>query len=112
MEIDVCVEELKKAILASPEYAEYRRLTAEIDKRPEVRRAIDSLRRENFAMQNSEGDIDPNTLEDYRNRFIEIRQQDYVDQYLLAEVTLCRMIRDINRRLVEGLEFDTSFLEN
>ena len=45
--------ELSKAIKESPEYIEYKRLEAIIDKDPNLKRSIDEFRRQNFDIQNS-----------------------------------------------------------
>ena len=49
--------ELSKAIKESPEYIEYKRLEAIIDKDPNLKRSIDEFRRQNFDIQNS-GKVD------------------------------------------------------
>ena len=98
--------ELSKAIKESPEYIEYKRLEAIIDKDPNLKRSIDEFRRQNFDIQNS-GKVD-----DINNRYADMRRQDMVNRYLLSEVCLCRMVQDICRTVVETIEFDVDFLNN
>ena len=98
--------ELSKAIKESPEYIEYKRLEAIIDKDPNLKRSIDEFRRQNFDIQNS------GKVEDLNNRYADMRRQDMVNRYLLSEVCLCRMVQDICRTVVETIEFDVDFLNN
>ena len=99
--------ELSKAIKESPEYIEYKRLEAIIDKDPNLKR------RQNFDIQNS-GKVDDifAAQEDLNNRYADMRRQDMVNRYLLSEVCLCRMVQDICRTVVETIEFDVDFLNN
>ena len=102
-----------KAIKESPEYIEYKRLEAIIDKDPNLKRSIDEFRRQNFDIQNS-GKVDDifAAQEDLNNRYADMRRQDMVNRYLLSEVCLCRMVQDICRTVVETIEFDVDFLNN
>ena len=103
--------ELSKAIKESPEYIEYKRLEAIIDKDPNLKRSIDEFRRQNFDIQNS-GKVDDifAAQEDLNNRYADMRRQDMVNRYLLSEVCLCRMVQDICRTVVETIEFDVKFI--
>ena len=101
--------ELSKAIKESPEYIEYKRLEAIIDKDPNLKRSIDEFRRQNFDIQNS-GKVDD--IFAAHNRYADMRRQDMVNRYLLSEVCLCRMVQDICRTVVETIEFDVDFLNN
>ena len=105
--------ELSKAIKESPEYIEYKRLEAIIDKDPNLKRSIDEFKRQNFDIQNS-GKVDDifAAQEDLNNRYADMRRQDMVNRYLLSEVCLCRMVQDICRTVVETIEFDVDFLNN
>ena len=52
------IDELKKEIiheiLNSEEYKEYRRLQAEMDRTPDLKRQVDEFRMKNFELQNSQ----------------------------------------------------------
>ena len=60
-QIDTLTEELKKAIVESDEYKEFLRLSEIVDKYPDIKRAVDDYRRENFFFQYSRS---PNELSD------------------------------------------------
>ena len=68
--------ELSKAIKESPEYIEYKRLEAIIDKDPNLKRSIDEFRRQNFDIQNS-GKVDDifAAQEDLNNRYADMKDR-------------------------------------
>ena len=43
------------------------------------------------------------------NEFASLRAEPYVNEYLAAELSLCRMVQRINFRLMEEIEFDLGF---
>ena len=43
------------------------------------------------------------------NEFAPLRAEPYVNEYLAAELAICRMIQRINFRLMEEIEFDLGF---
>ena len=103
--------ELSKAIKESPEYIEYKRLEAIIDKDPNLKRSIDEFRRRNYEIQNS-GQVEDifAAQEELNNQYKDMRNQYMVNRYLLAEVCLCRMVQDICRAVVDSIDFDLDFL--
>ena len=106
--------ELSKAIKESPEYIEYKRLEAIIDKDPNLKRSIDEFRRQKFLIYRIVVRLMiylPHRR-DLNNRYADMRRQDMVNRYLLSEVCLCRMVQDICRTVVETIEFDVDFLNN
>lgn len=111
--VDKLTEELKAAILDSEEYKEYQYLTAMIDKYPDIKRAVDDYRRENFFFQYSDdaGDV-MSATEDLARRFADVRKQPYVERYLRAEMCICRMIQGICMDVVGCVDFDMEFLRD
>ena len=109
--IDELKLELRKAILESEEYKEYKRLEAIIMRNPELKRNIDEFRRQNFELQNSSDvqDIFSATNE-LNERYAFMRNQDSVNRYLTAEICLCRRVQDICRSVVDVVDMNLDFL--
>ena len=103
--------ELIKTIKESHEYREYKRLEAELNRQPDLKRAVDEFRRENFLYQNSVEVEDPlgATLA-LDERFAGTRSQDVVNRFLMAEMGVCRLVRGVCMSVVESLDFDMDFL--
>ena len=108
------IDELKKEIiheiLNSEEYKEYRRLQAEMDRIPDLKRQVDEFRMRNFELQNSQDVPDMFVaMENLNNEYADMRNQDIVNRYLMTEITFCRFVRDIYKDIVEAIDIDLDF---
>ena len=112
-QIDEPTDELKKAITDSEEYREFRQLAETIERYPDIKRAVDDYRRENFFFQYSDdaGDVMAAT-EDLSRRFKDVKKQPYVESYLRAEMCVCRMVQEICMNIVSAVDFDVDFLHD
>ena len=110
-QIDTLTEELKKTIIESDEYKEFLRLSEIIDKYPDIKRAVDDYRRENFFFQSSD-DVDDvmSATQDLAKRYEDVKKQPFVEQYLRAEMCVCRMIQGICMNIVGAVDFNVDFL--
>lgn len=110
-QIDTLTEELKKAIVESDEYKEFMRLSEIIDKYPDIKRAVDDYRRENFFFQYSD-DVDDvmSATQNLAKRYENVKKQPFVEQYLRTEMCVCRMIQGICMNIVGAVDFNVDFL--
>lgn len=107
--IDECIENLIEVVKDSPEYKEYQRMRELVHQEPEKERAIHEFRRRNFELhkfRNVDLYAEMNRLE---GEFAPLRAQPYVNEYLAAELAVCRMVQRINYRLMMEIEFDLGF---
>ncbi len=109
------IDELKKEIIHeifnSEEYKAYRRLQAEMDRTPDLKRQVDEFRMKNFELQNSPDVQDMfAAMENLNNEYADMRKQDIVNRYLMTEITFCRFIRDIYKDIAEAIDIDLDFL--
>ncbi len=111
--VEELTEQLKIAILESPEYKEYKSLEDYMKRQPDLKRAVDEFRKLNFMYQYSDetGDVINETLS-LNERFEDVRRQPQVDRYLSAEMCLCRMMQEICITLFGCLDFNMDFLKD
>ena len=108
-QIDEILENLITAIKESKEYQEYLRLRDLIHQEPDKERAVNELRRRNFELQKCRN-VDLYTeMDRLENEFAPLRAEPYVNEYLAAELAICRMIQRINFRLMEEIEVELGF---
>lgn len=103
--LDIATEALINAVLATEEYKAY---TMELDKVkefPELKEQIDDFRKRNFQLQSST-DNDFNKLEQFEKEYAAFRENILVQDFLAAEVDLCRLIQDLNMRITAALNFE------
>lgn len=109
--VEKLTEELKKAIVESSPYLEYIKIRKELEKQPNLKRAVDEFRRENFICQNcSENEDVISASEELNKRYEELIRQPLVEKYLMAEMCVNRMIQQACMTIVEDVELDTDCL--
>ncbi|TGY91492.1 YlbF family regulator [Petralouisia muris] len=107
--IDEKTESLIYAVKESAEYKEYQRMRELIHSEPEKERAIHEFRRRNFELHRRR-DVDLySEMDRLEKEFAPLRAEPYVNEYLSAELAVCRMVQRINFRLMEEIEFDLGF---
>ncbi len=102
-------EEIKK----SKEYTYYKVCLEELRKDTMLYQAVCDLRRENFQLQNT--DANCVNYEQYAMvsaKNTNLRKNPVVSRFLNAEIGIGRLITDIFRQVVDGVEIDIDFLED
>ncbi len=88
-------------------YAEFRSALEELQKYPELKAQADAFREENYlayhALKGPVSFADFNSLEEKR---AELAKYPQIDRYLKAEVALCRVLQEVQSRLVAAMSFD------
>lgn len=110
--VDEVAAQLSTAILESEEYQNYLKARDEIAKNPQLFFAVNELRKHNFELQNSNDSLDMyDEVAKMYDKYAYVRTSVVANRFLRAEVSLCRMIQDIQRTLMDGIDFDMTFLE-
>ena len=110
--VDELTQALTQAIIESDEYREYKELEADIMRQPDLKRAVDDFRRENFRLQYSDDVEDVITSTDeLNNRYIDVRQQPAAERFLAAVMALCRMVQEVCMTVVGAIDFNMDFLQ-
>ena len=107
--IDGILESLVEAVKESEEYKEFLRIQELIHNEPEKERAVNEFRRRNFEIHKRR-DVDLYTeMDRLEQEFAPLRLEPLVNDYLTAELALCRIVQRINDRLMQEIEFDLGF---
>lgn len=102
-ELDAFIEAVKN----SEVYQEYERQKERIKAYPDLKARIDEFRERNYRLQNSENtatlfeEIDSFTLE-----YEQFREIPMVHDFLEKELAYCRMIQQINEKLLKAFAVD------
>ena len=98
--------QVSEAIRNTPEYAEFTRLLSQLKQDPELYRRVDEMRDKNFMIH--QGDVgDPYDMMDaLTNEYEGVINNVSVSEFLQAEIALCKMIHDFNRKVTAGLEIE------
>lgn len=109
-QIEKAMEDLIAAIGTCEEYKRYLAAKEEIGKYPLLKEKADAFRRLKFELQGAETDIFEKT-DRIRSEHEEIYGNPAVWEYLTAEDVFCRILRKVNWKLLESLDFDIEFGE-
>lgn len=103
--VDDAVKQLIEAILASDAYREYDTQRNRVKQVPGLKEKIDEFRNRNYELQNGE-----NYAFDKLDRFVreygDFREEPLVAAFLAAELAFCRMIQNMNLRIISALDFE------
>ncbi len=109
-QIQKALEDLIAAIETCEEYKGYLAAKEEIKKHPLLKKKADEFRKLKFDLQRSETDIFEKT-DELRQEHEEVNGNSVVWEYLIAENAFCRILRQVNWKLLESLDFDAEFEE-
>lgn len=88
-------------------FTEYQSALEDLKRYPELKAKADEFRMENYqayqAIRNPISFADFDNLEEKR---IELVKYPQVDRYLTAELALCRVLQEVQSRIVDAMSFD------
>lgn len=100
-------EQFVRDIRETDAYKSYTMQLARLKKNPELYKQVNDYRKLNFEMQNAAQVEDLFDKMDYfEKEYKEFRENVIVDDFLKAELALCRMMQEINALIVDGLNFE------
>ena len=111
-EIDRMKFELAEAVKKSEEYINYIKCKNLLAEKPDIERSVNEMRRQNFEYQNSE-DFDDSfeAIDDLNHKFEYECSQDVANNFVKAELCLCRMVQDICKTIIEDIDLNLDFLK-
>lgn len=99
---------LAEALLGCPEYARYQEARSRILKYPALKRDADMFRKRNYELQCSHADVFEEA-DHLRREYTQMMQEPLVYEYLDAESAFCRVMQQVNWRIMENLNLDVDF---
>jgi cell fate (sporulation/competence/biofilm development) regulator YlbF (YheA/YmcA/DUF963 family) len=106
------LDELVDAMKNSEEYKRFKKAEAKVHEFPGMQSKIDAFRKGWYTMQaNGAPDLFVQT-DYYEAKHADFRENPYVQEYLAAELAVCRMYQQVNWTIMQNLDFDTDFLQN
>jgi len=105
-EIDTQIGCLAKSIRETDIYRTYRDQIEKIDKVPGLMERINDFRQKNLALQSTTPSEDMlDKVEAFRKEYEHFREEPLVEDFLQAELEVCRMMQDIQVKLTEAIDF-------
>lgn len=108
--VDLKVEELISAMKESQEYQRYCAAEKKLRQYPTIEQQVNEFRKKNYEIQKQKQSHNIyDELMHLQSEYATLRRNPLVDEYLSAEMALCRCIQDINRKMIRDLEFYIGF---
>ena len=106
-QIEDATTRLVESIKNSEEYHRYRKICDTVRAYPELERQIHEFRRKNYELQNSEGNWDRyERMEQFEREYSAFRRDQMVREYLDAELSVCRVIQNVNWSIIRNIDFE------
>ena len=100
--VEDAVKQLTSAIKESDIYLEYEKQLNRVKAVPELKAQIDEFRMRNFKLQTNAFD----KLEQFEDEYAEFRENPLVNDFLASELAFCRMMQEINRCIMNSVDFE------
>ncbi len=104
-DVNESLDRLIRSVKESPEYREYQRMRAKIHLEPEKEKAVNEFRERNYKLHEYSGVDLFMEMDAMEKEYAPLRAQPNVNEFLAAELAVCRMVQNINYRLMEEIDF-------
>ncbi|MDE6888101.1 MAG: YlbF family regulator [Eubacterium sp.] len=109
-QVNEALEGLIQAIWEGEEYQRYQKIRAKVHEIPELEQRINAFRKKNYEVQNRTDECKLyDQVDGLEREGIEFRKDPLVNEYLSAELGICRLFQRINWELVRNIDFDLGF---
>lgn len=110
-ETEMMMEQLILQIKRTNEYNQYQNLLERVKSQEELYRRIGEYRRRSLTMQVYAGDdfIQENNM--LQKEFLDLQNNGLAGEFFAAEHQYCTMVKRLQNQFLEGVQLDTSFLE-
>lgn len=103
--IQMCVDSLIEAVREGEAYQRYLNCEEKLKAQPELRERIDEFRAAVFRLNNDESSGDLyEKIDQFEKQYQDFRKDPVVNEYLEAELDMCKLMQRINRRIQGGVD--------
>lgn len=107
-QVEMYTKQLVQAIQESQEYQEFCEVREQLRRQPELRERMNEMRRMNFELQSTAPSEELyRELNSIWKEFREFRKNPLADEFLKAELAMCRMLQQINNEITSAVDLDT-----
>ncbi|MCI6044353.1 YlbF family regulator [bacterium] len=103
--IQMCVDSLIEAVKEGETYQRYLNCEEKLKAEPELRQKIDEFRVAVFHLHNDESNGDLyEKIDQFENEYEDFRKNPIVNEYLEAELDVCKLMQRISNRIQIGVD--------
>lgn len=103
--IEMCLSTLITSIKEGETYKKYQFCEEKLKEQPELRERVNEFRKAVFQLNNDESDENLfEKVDAFENKYQEFRKIPMVNEYLEAELDMCRLMQKVQREIHEAVE--------
>lgn len=110
--IETALGQLVTAMKDSDEYVRYQRAEAKVAEFSGLQQRIDEFRSSWYELQRDKDRDLFHQIDQVQEKYADLRENPYVQEFLTAELALCRIFQRVNWAIVQNLDFNTDFLQS
>lgn len=104
-ETEKIINDFTERLKQTEEYKLYVKKRSRVQEYPGLREEINEFRRRNYMLQKSEGELF-DEIDAFEREYEEFRANPVVEEYLQAELAVCRMMQEIYAEIAEAVDLD------
>ena len=105
-DLSALCDHVLKEICNTEEYITYEKNLQKLKKDPSLYERVNEFRTKNFMLQQSDSEDLLDMLDALTNEYEDVINIELVNDFMEAEVALCKMVQEFYRKLIDGLEFE------
>lgn len=109
--VEVQTDNLVKAIQESEEYIRYKSVEEALSEQKELWNKVNEFRRNKFFVQMKQGENFLEENDKIKSDYDTLLHNGLVEDSLVAEQQLCKLMRKINARIFDSIDMNIDFLE-
>jgi len=102
--------ELRDLILSSEEYTKFQFYRESLAKEEELYRKVNEFREKNFELQIMGDSANASLVDHLVQQYINVLEKRVVNEYMQAELVLCRKLQQMYQIITEKIDIDLNFL--
>lgn len=110
-EVEILMEEVTKRLPETKEYNQYKNLLERLKTQPDLYRRVGEFRRKSLALQMNDSVNPVQANNELQNEFRDLQNNGLASEFFVAEHQYCRMVRELQEKLLESAQIQTDFLE-
>ncbi len=110
-ETKVLMDQMVQRIKSTKEFNQYQNLLRRVKEQPDLYHRIGEYRRRSLAVQMWSGEDFIAENNNLQKEFADLQNNGLAGEFLASEHQYCSLIKQLQNQFLEGVQIDTSFLE-
>lgn len=95
------------------DFKRYKEASSQVRMHPEKEQRLHELRKRNYLLQNSREPVDLFAeTERLEREYADVYQDPLLQEFLSAEVAVCRIVQQVNRAMIDSLDFENVLVDD